>query len=159
MSCMEPLDFGPHLSDSLSYALNAAGSRLRVTIETSGAAVLLRAGGEVDACNMAIWRWLLCEAAGVTTAPGPLLVETSGLDFMGCCAYTVLAEQSELSRRRGIRLCLVSNQPIVARVLAAGRLDAQLPCYRNVQAALDACHHIPPARPRPPRPVETVPPR
>ena len=140
MSCIEPFHPALHLSESLAYALNAAaGSRLRVTIKPSGAAVLLCAGGEVDACNMAIWKWLLCEAAGATAAPGPLLVETSGLDFMGGCAYQVLAEQSDLCRRRGIRLCLVSSQAIVARVLAAGRLEAELPYYRNVHAALDAC--------------------
>ena len=93
--------------------------------------------------------------AGVTAAPGPLVVEITGLDFMGGCAYTVLAEQSGLCRRRGIRLCLVSNQAIVTRVVAAGRLEAELPCYRDVQAALDACHHTQPAQPRPPLTAET----
>ena len=145
MSCIKPLHPSHYLSDSLSYALNTAGSRLRVTIEPIGAAVLLCASGEVDACNVAIWRWLLCEAAGVAAAPGPLLVETSGLDFIGCCAYPVLVEQSEICRRRGFRLCLVSNQAIVARVLAAARLDTELPYYRNVQEALDACRHMRPA--------------
>jgi anti-anti-sigma factor len=119
--------------------LNAENNRLRVTIERTDACVLLRAVGDVDACNVAIWRRLLSEAVSVTRAPGPLLVETSGLDFMGCCAYTVLAEQSRLCRRHGIRLCLVSDQAIVARVLAAAGWDTELPWYRSVQTALDAC--------------------
>ena len=138
MSAIATFHPGPHLSECLTPAINDAGRTLRVTVERSGSGVLLRVGGEVDASSEVTWKRLLGEVAAATAAPGPLVVDTNGLDFMGCAAFTVLAEQSAQCRRRGIELCLVSNQPIVARIIAAGRLEAELSFYRNVDAALDA---------------------
>jgi hypothetical protein len=50
--------------------------------------VIVRAGGEIDAANEHIWRRLLGEAAAVAFSPGAVVVDVSGLDFMGCCAST-----------------------------------------------------------------------
>jgi hypothetical protein len=77
----------PLLSASLVAQMGGAGDTLQATIERSGSAVLLYAGGEVDAANESIWRRLLGEAAAATAAPGPLLIDTNGLDFMAGCAY------------------------------------------------------------------------
>jgi anti-anti-sigma factor len=128
----------PLLSASLVAPMGGAGSTLRATIERSGSAVLLYAGGEVDAANESIWRRLLDEAAAATAAPGPLLIDTNGLDFMAGCAYAALAEQADRCRIQGINLCLVSAQRIVARVVGAMKLDRQVPLYHNVDAALMA---------------------
>ncbi len=127
----------PALSDSTSTLADAA-SMLRFTIERRGSAVLLRAGGELGASNVVTWTRLLSAVAGATAAPGPFLVDTDGLAFMGSCAFAALAERSARCRRRGIELRLVGNQPIVARLIAAGRFEAELPLYRTVHAALDA---------------------
>ena len=128
----------PLLSASLVAQMGGAGNTLHATIERSGSAVLLYAGGEVDAANESIWRRLLGEAATATAAPGPLLIDTNGLDFMAGCAYAALAEQAYQCRIRGINLCLVSAQRIVARVVGVLKLDTQVPLYRNVDAALMA---------------------
>ena len=85
-----------------------------------------------------IWRRLLGEAATATAAPGTLVIDTNGLDFMASCAYAALAEQADRCRIRGINLCLVSAQRIVARVVGVMNLDRQLPIYHNVDAALMA---------------------
>lgn len=85
----------PLLSASLVAQMGGAGDTLQATIERSGSAVLLYAGGEVDAANESIWRRLLGEAATATAAPGPLLIDTNGLDFMAGCAYAALAEQAD----------------------------------------------------------------
>ena len=114
------------------------GSTLHATIERSGSALLLYAGGEVDAANESIWRRLLDEAATAATAPGPLLIDTNGLDFMAGCAYAALAEQADRCRIQGIKVCLVSAQRIVARVVGVMKLDTQVPLYHNVDAALMA---------------------
>jgi len=126
------------LSASLVTQMGGAGSTLRATIERSGSAVLVFAGGEVDAANESIWRRLLDEAATVTAAPGPLLIDTNGLDFMAGCAYAALAEQADRCRSRGINLCLVSAHRIVTRVVGLINLDSQVPLYPNVDAALMA---------------------
>ena len=128
----------PLLSASLVAQMGGAGDALQATIERSGSAVLLYAGGEVDAANESIWRRLLGEAATATAAPGPLLIDTNGLDFMAGCAYAALAEQADRCRIQGINLCLVSAQRIVARVVGVMKLDTQVPLYHDVDAALMA---------------------
>jgi anti-anti-sigma factor len=76
--------------------------------------------------------------ATVTTAPGRLLIDTHGLDFMACCAFTALAEEADRCRRRGIRMCLVSRKPIVGRIITAGALGSPLRLYPDVKTALSA---------------------
>jgi anti-anti-sigma factor len=128
----------PLLSASLVAQMGGAGNTLQATIERSGSAVLLYAGGEVDAANESIWRRLLGEAATATAAPGPLLIDTNGLDFMAGCAYAALAELADQCRIQGIKVCLVSAQRIAARVVGVMKLDTQVPLYHDVDAALMA---------------------
>ena len=52
------------LSSRLISELAQARSTLRTTIERSGLAVIVSAGGELDASNETTWRRLLSEAAG-----------------------------------------------------------------------------------------------
>ena len=124
------------LSGRLISELAQARSTLRTTIERSGLAVIVHAGGELDASNEATWRRLLSEAAAAAGPPGPLVVDTSGLDFMACCAYAALGEEAENCRRRGVEMRLVSNQPAVSRIVAACGLSELLPVDDSVDAAL-----------------------
>jgi len=128
----------PHLvlSTRLVYELGNPRTMLRATTDRSGAAVLIHAGGEVDAHNEATWRQLISEAAAVVTAPGPFVVDVTDLDFMGCCAFAVLADEAEGLRRRGIELRLVSRQPIVARIVKGCGLSGLLTIYATVDSAL-----------------------
>jgi anti-anti-sigma factor len=124
------------LSGRLISELAQARSTLRTTIERSGLAVIVHAGGELDASNEATWRRLLSEAAAAAGPPGPLVVDTNGLDFMACCAYAALGEEAENCRRRGVEMRLVSNQPAVSRIVAACGLSELLPVDDSVDAAL-----------------------
>jgi len=109
---------------------------LRATVERSSTVMLLRVGGEIDAANKDTWKRLVDDVAGATAAPGLLVVDTSGMDFMASVAFRVLIEQSARCRVRGITLCLVSNQPIVARIMGAAWAGVELPFYQSVDAAL-----------------------
>lgn len=124
------------LSPGLITQLRAPHSMLRTTIERRGSAVVLYAGGEVDSSNEQTWRQLLCEAGALTAVHGTLVVDTYGMDFMAVCAFTALAQEANRCRRRGVVLCLVSRQPIVARCVVSGGLTAQLPIYPSIDAAL-----------------------
>jgi anti-anti-sigma factor len=124
------------LSSRLISELAQARSTLRMTTERIDLAVIVSAGGELDASNEATWRRLLSEAGAAAGPPGPLVVDTSGLDFMGCCAYAALAEEAKRCRQRGVELRLVSTQPAVARVVAACGLSDLLPVHESVDAAL-----------------------
>jgi anti-anti-sigma factor len=124
------------LSSRLVSELAQARSTLRMTTERIDLAVIVTAGGELDASNEATWRRLLSEAAAAAGPPGPLVVDVSGLDFMGCCAYAALAEEAERCRQHGVQLRLVSSQPVVARVVEACGLSELLPVDASVDAAL-----------------------
>jgi anti-anti-sigma factor len=126
------------LSSRLISELAQARSTLRTTIERSDLAVIVSAGGELDASNETTWRRLLSEAATAAGSPGPLVVDISGLDFMGCCAYAALGEEAERCRRRGVEMRLVSSQPVVARVVTACGLSELLPVDDSVDTALSA---------------------
>lgn len=127
------------LSSRLISELAQARSTLRTTIERSDLAVIVSAGGDLDASNETTWRRLLSEAATAAGSPGPLVVDISGLDFMGCCAYAALGEEAERCRRRGVEMRLVSSQPIVARIVTACGLSELLPVDDSVDIALSAC--------------------
>jgi anti-anti-sigma factor len=126
------------LSTRLVYQLGNPRSTLRATTDRSGPAVLINAGGEVDACNEQTWRQLVSEAANVVIAPGPFVVDVTGLDFMGCCAFAVLAEEARRCNERGIELRLVTSEPIVARIVEACGLSSVLPVYPTADSALAA---------------------
>jgi anti-anti-sigma factor len=126
------------LSANLVSALNNPGGVLRTVAQRDGSTVTVHASGEVDAANEHGWRQLLREAAAATYPPGPLVIDTDGLDFMGCCAFTALVEVADRCRRRGIRICLVSRKPIVGRIVAAGGLSSRLPVYPDADTALSA---------------------
>jgi anti-anti-sigma factor len=132
----EPSSSHLMLSSRLISELAQAQSTLRTTTERSDSAVIVHAGGELDASNEAIWRHLLGEAAAAARPPGPLVVDTSGLDFMACCAFATLAEQAERCRGRGVEMRLVSSQPVVKRIVAACGLSELLPVDSTVDAAL-----------------------
>jgi anti-anti-sigma factor len=141
MSIAAPEAFTSHLmlSSRLISELADARSTLRTTAERDGPAVIVHAGGELDASNESTWRRLLSEAAAATCPPTALVIDTSGLDFMGCCAFAALAEEAERCRRRGVDLRLVnSSQPTVVRIVAACGLSGLLPVHDSVDDALSA---------------------
>src|ERR1700743_3521338 len=124
------------LSSRLISELAQARSTLRATTERFDLAVIVSAGGELDASNDAVWRRLLSEAAAAAAPPGPLVGDISGLDFMGACATPPPPEEAEGCRDRGVEMRLVSNQPVVSRILKACGLSETLPVDVSGGAAL-----------------------
>ncbi|BCI88151.1 anti-sigma factor antagonist [Mycobacterium kansasii] len=123
-------------STRLSLQLGDAQSGLRAVTESTGSAVVVHVGGDIDASNEAVWQRLVTRSAAIAVAPGPFVIDVRDLEFMGSCAYAVLAQESVRCRRRGVNLRLVSNQPIVARTIAACGLRRLLPMYSSVENAL-----------------------
>jgi len=132
----EPISATLSLSTRLISELGDPHSTLRATTDRCGPAVLVYAGGEVDACNERTWRNLIREAVAVVTRPGPLVIDVSGLDFMACCAFTALANGAKRCQDRGVELRVVSREAIVARIVDASGLGGLLPIYPTVDSAL-----------------------
>lgn len=126
------------LSSRLVSELHEPAGTLRATTVRRGSAVLVRASGEVDASNEDLWHDLVSEAAAVALNPGSVIVDVSDLDFMGCCAFTVLANEAERSRRRGVALRVVSGDPGIARIVEACNFGAVLPVHATTESALAA---------------------
>jgi anti-anti-sigma factor len=98
--------------------------------------VVVHVGGDIDASNEAVWQRLVKRSAAISIAPGPFVIDIRELEFLGSCAYAVLAQESVRCRRRGVNLRLVRSQPIVARTIAACGLRRLLPMYTTVETAL-----------------------
>jgi anti-anti-sigma factor len=113
-----------------------AQSGIRAVTECTGSAVVVHVGGDIDASNENVWQRLVNRSASIAIAPGPFVIDVRDLEFMGSCGYAVLAQASVRCRRRGVNLRLVSNQPIVARTIAACGLRRLLPMYTSVESAL-----------------------
>lgn len=111
-------------------------SGLRAVTECTGSAVVVHVGGDIDASNEVAWQRLVSKSAAIAIAPGPFVIDIRDLDFMGSCAYAVLAQESVRCRRRGVNMRLVSNQPIVARTIAACGLRRLISLYAMVETAL-----------------------
>ncbi|WP_081282245.1 anti-sigma factor antagonist [Mycobacterium asiaticum] len=124
------------LSTRLVYELGDPCSTLRAITDRRGEAVIIHAGGEIDACNEHTWHRLVTEAAATATPAGPFVIDVSDVDFMGCCAFTVLADTAEQCRERGVELRLVTQTPIVDRIVEACGLSVLLPIYPTVDHAL-----------------------
>ena len=137
---VEPSPIPLTLSTNLVSALNNPRGGLRTLAQGDGTIVTVYAVGEVDAANEHSWRQLLREAAAATPPPGPLLIDTHGLDFMGCCAFTALAAEADRCPGRAIRMCLVSRQPMVRRIGTATGLGSRLPVYPDADTALSHVH-------------------
>ena len=135
---IQPSPISVTFSANLVSALNNPRSLLRTVAQRDGTTVTVYAGGEVDAANEHSWRQLLREAAVATVPPGPLVINTDCLDFMGCCAFTALAEEADRCHSRGIRMCVVSCKPIVGRIITVGGLGSRLPVYPDADTALSA---------------------
>lgn len=138
MSLAIAKSFSNHLalSTRLVYELGDRGSTLRAITDRRGAAVVIHAGGEIDACNEHTWRKLVSEGAATANPPGYFVIDVTDVDFMGCCAYDVLAEVAERCRQRGVEVRLVTRAPIVTRIVQACGLSALLPIYQTVDHAL-----------------------
>jgi anti-anti-sigma factor len=120
----------------LSSQFGDPNSGLRAVTELSGSAVVIHVGGDVDASNDGVWQRMVSRTASIAIAPGPFVIDVRALDFMGSCAYVALANEAVRCGRRGVELRLVSNQPIVARTIAACGLGRLLPLYASVETAL-----------------------
>jgi anti-anti-sigma factor len=125
-------------SNRLSFQLGEPRGTLRTTTVRSGSAVVINAEGEIDAANEHTWHVLVSEAAAIAAQPGLLVVDVNGLEFMGCCAFRVLANEAERCRRRGVTLCVVSRDPGTARIVAACAFSSLLPVHPTTESALAA---------------------
>src|SRR5882757_5662518 len=62
-------------------------SSLRAVTESTGSAVVLRVGGDIDVSNEGTWQRLLSQSAAQAVTPGSFVIDVRDLDFMGSRGY------------------------------------------------------------------------
>lgn len=110
---------------------------LKVESEKHGAAVVLRAEGEVDSHTAGLLRDKLSAAfSEVKTTRLPVVLDLSGIVFFASSGLSVLVEYHLLGDERGTPLRLVTPSGSVLRALRATTLNETLELYFTLDEAL-----------------------
>ncbi|MDT7785027.1 MAG: anti-sigma factor antagonist [Pseudonocardiales bacterium] len=106
------------------------------TTETVGDAVVLHVAGEVDRATADELSGCLSDAVGAVDPPAPVVVDLTGVTFLGACGIGLLLDHQDLCLRRGTALIVVAGTPAVLRPLRALELTSVLGVRSTVVEAL-----------------------
>jgi anti-anti-sigma factor len=90
---------------------------LRVDRRVDNHAVIVRAAGEVDILSAPMLSTQLRLAEAVVVPPAPVVLDLTGLTFIGSAGLTVLLDHHERCAARGIQFQVVGGR-LLTRVLA-----------------------------------------
>jgi anti-anti-sigma factor len=121
---------------------DVASTRLQIDVDHRGPAVIIHARGEVDAYTLPTWRRLIRGSAALATAPGPLIIDITRLDFIACSGLAALANQGDACREQGTNMIVVSCASIVHRVATATGLEEHLSICSSTEAALRSSNPV-----------------
>ncbi|WP_285633748.1 STAS domain-containing protein [Lentzea sp. NBRC 102530] len=107
-----------------------------------GVSTLVRVGGEVDYTTAPELAECLVQAVEAVIPPAPVVVDLSGVRFLGAQGIGLLLDHQDLCLRRGSALVVVANTAAVLRPLQALELMSVLGVRSSV---LDAA--VPPEVP------------
>jgi anti-sigma B factor antagonist len=110
---------------------------LRISVEQPRSdAVVLRLVGDLDLLTAPLLRerlWPLVEQPGQT-----VILEMSGVEFLGSPGLAELAAAHDLASRHDARVALVGGSHAVLRPLEVTGLHLLFPIYQSVGEALDS---------------------
>lgn len=98
----------------------------RTTSESMGASVVVHVEGELDWETVDELSGCLGAAVRSVAAPAPVVVDLTGLGFLGARGIAVLLDHQDLCLRRGSALVVVANTAAVLRPLEALELTGVL---------------------------------
>ena len=105
----------------------------RITSRNVGAAVVVHIAGELD--------WVTADDLSdrldeVLRPPSPVVLDLTGLGFLGACGIRVLLTHQERCVRDGSSFAVVANSPVVLRPLQVLELEDVLNVRASVPEAL-----------------------
>jgi anti-anti-sigma factor len=101
-------------------------ARLRVEQVVEGHLVLVRVVGELDNVTAATLSAALADAAAAVSPPAPVVVDLSGVSFLGAAGLSVLVDHHERCAALGSALLIVPGSKAVRRALSVTGLHARL---------------------------------
>lgn len=101
-------------------------ARLRVEQALEGHSVLVRVMGEVDNVTADTLSAALVDAEGAVSPPAPVVVDLSGVSFLGAAGLSVLVEHHERCEALSSSLLIVPGSKAVRRAMTVTGLDHRL---------------------------------
>ena len=108
----------------------------RSTCERVGDTVLVRVAGEIDVSTAQNLADCLGEAIRMVTPPASVVLDLSGVRFLGAQGIGLLLDHQDLCLRRGSALVIVANTAAVLRPLRALELMSVLGVRSSVLEAM-----------------------
>ncbi|PXY21862.1 hypothetical protein BAY59_30485 [Prauserella coralliicola] len=109
---------------------------LHVADEHHGTTLVVRVKGEVDLCTGPELEQHLQHAFADVRPPEPLVVDLSGVAFIGSCGLTLLLRLHDTAESKGSSLHIVAGQRAVTRPIEVVGLNDTLRLYSTVEDAL-----------------------
>ncbi|PXY24607.1 hypothetical protein BA062_30040 [Prauserella flavalba] len=113
---------------------------LHVADEHHGSTVVVRVEGEVDLSTGPRLEQHLQHAVAGIRPPEPLVVDLSGVAFIGSCGLALLLRLHEAAENKGSSLHIVAGQRAVTRPVEVVGLTDTLRLYATVEDALAHAH-------------------
>ncbi|MEU6643916.1 STAS domain-containing protein [Saccharomonospora sp. NPDC046836] len=113
---------------------------LDITDEPHGQSLVVRVQGEIDLSTGPLLERHLLDVLGSVDPPHPLVVDLSGVLFLGSCGLALLVETHEAASERGTPLRIVAAQRAIRRPVEAVGLNTTLQLHPTLEAALA---HVP----------------
>ena len=106
------------------------------TTESVGAAVVVHVAGELDRVTADDLSGCLSSAVNAVSPPAPVVVDLSGVHFLGACGIGLLLDHQDECLRRGCALVVVASTSAVLRPLQVLELTGVLGVRGSVGEAL-----------------------
>ncbi|GAB1511576.1 STAS domain-containing protein [Actinophytocola sp. KF-1] len=101
-------------------------ARLRAEQVVEGRSVLVRVTGELDSITADTLSATLTDAEAVVSPPAPVVVDLTGVTFLGAAGLSVLVEHHERCAAIGSALLIVPGSKAVRRAMTVTGLHARL---------------------------------
>jgi anti-sigma B factor antagonist len=109
---------------------------LRVGQQVNGSAVVVTVGGDIDLGTAPALRAELSEALAAATAPAPVVLDLTAVEFLGSAGLAAIAGAHQQAEAAGTPLRLVATQRAVLRPIELTGFGSMLALYPTVPEAL-----------------------
>lgn len=109
---------------------------LTVDVDARGSAVVVSVRGELDLATVPVLREHLEGVHDLSSVPSPLVVDLSGLSFIGSAGLALLVDLNNQCEERGVLLALVATGSVVPRAIQVTALDQVFSVHTSIDEAL-----------------------
>lgn len=109
---------------------------LTVDVDTRGSAVVVLVRGELDLATVPVLRERLDTIDEASATPSPLVVDLSGVTFIGSAGLALLVDLHNKCKERDIPLAIVATGSVVPRAIQVTALDQVFAVHTTVDEAI-----------------------